>query len=188
MTKTRIYKHMKSSTKLLEKFLGEASLLIDIANEQFSGLSEAQINWKPSEKKWSIGECLDHLAATHKLYNSKIKELQPFVEHPGEDSLKFKHTFSGRMILKYVDPNSTTRTKTFKVFKPSMRQINTNTISSFCEEVEMMISFAEKLHGVRPQTFSHLHCGGRGIEFSQGGRAPQPDPATGQPADQESRR
>jgi hypothetical protein len=138
---------MKSSTKLLEKFLGEAPLLIDTANEQFSGLSEAQINWKPSEEKWSIGECLEHLVITHRLYNSKIKELQPLFEDSGEGSLKFKHTFSGRMILKYVDPNSTTRSKTFKVFKPSMRQINTNIIRSFCEEVEAMISFAEQLQG-----------------------------------------
>jgi hypothetical protein len=138
---------MKSPTKLLEKFLGKAPLLVDTANEQFSGLSEAQINWKPSEEKWSIGECLEHLVVTHKSYNLKIKELQPFVEHSGEDSFKFKHTFSGRMILKYVDPNSTTRAKTFKVFKPSTKQINTNIIGSFCEEVGSMISFAEQLQG-----------------------------------------
>lgn len=138
---------MKSSTKLLEKFLGESPLLIDTANEQFCGLSEAQISWKPSEEKWSICECIEHLVVTHKLYNSKLKKLQPIVEHPGEGSLKFKHTFSGRMILKYVDPNSTTRAKTFKVFKPSMRQINKNIIGSFCEEVETMILFAEQLHG-----------------------------------------
>jgi len=139
---------MKSPTNLLRKFLVEAPLLIETTNKQFSGLSETQINWKPSEEKWSIGECIEHLDVTHKLYNSKIKELQRLFKDSGEGSLKFKHTFSGRMILKYVDPNSTTRSKTFKIFKPSMRQINTNTISSFCEEVEMMISFAEKLHGV----------------------------------------
>ncbi|RKY94112.1 MAG: hypothetical protein DRQ01_03130, partial [Ignavibacteriae bacterium] len=63
-------------------------------------------------------------------------------------SIKFKHTFSGRLILKYVDPNSTTRTKTFNVFKPTMRQINTSIIRSFSKEVEIIISFAEKLHGV----------------------------------------
>jgi len=51
------------------------------------------------------------------------------------------------MILKYVDPNSTTRAKTFRIFKPSTRQINTNVIRSFCEEVETMISFAEQLQG-----------------------------------------
>ncbi len=138
---------MKNSDKLLQIFLSEAPLLIDTANKQFSGLSENQINWKPSEEKWSVGECIDHLVVTHKLYNSRIKELQPLFEDLGEGSFKFKHSFSGRMILKYVDPNSTTRAKTFKVFKPSMRQINTNIIRSFCEEVETMISFAGKLHG-----------------------------------------
>ncbi|MCH8033373.1 MAG: DinB family protein [Bacteroidetes bacterium] len=138
---------MKSSYKLLEKFLGEAPLLIDTANKQFNGLSGNQINWKPSEEKWSIGECIEHLAVTHKLYNSQIIELQLLFEDSDEGSFKFKHTFSGRMILKYVDPNSTTRIKTFKLFKPSMRQINANIIRHFCEEVETMISFAEKLHG-----------------------------------------
>lgn len=138
---------MKNSDEILQKFLSEAPILIDTTNRQFSGLSDNQINWKPSEEKWSIGECIDHLVVTHKLYNSKIKELQPLFEDLGEGSFKFKHTFSGRMILKYVDPNSTTKAKTFKVFKPSMRQINTNIIRSFCEEVETMISFAEKPHG-----------------------------------------
>ena len=90
---------------------------------QFSNLSETQINWKLSEEKWSIGECIEHLVVTHKLYNLKIKELQPIFEDSGEGSLKFKHTFSGRMILKYVDPNSKTRKKTFKVFKNTIRKV-----------------------------------------------------------------
>jgi len=42
---------MKNSDKLLQIFLSEAPLLIDTANKQFSGLSEMQINWKPSEEK-----------------------------------------------------------------------------------------------------------------------------------------
>jgi len=139
---------MKSSANLLQKFLSEAPLLIDTANKQFNCLSESQINWKPSEEGWSISECIEHLVVTHKLYKSKIRELQPLFEDSGEDSFKFKHTFSGRMILKYIDPNSTTRTKTFKIFKPSTRQINKNIIRSFCEEVETMISFTGKLHDV----------------------------------------
>jgi hypothetical protein len=139
---------MKSSANLLQKFLSEAPLLIEEANEQFSGLSESQINWKPSTEKWSIGECIKHLVITHKLYNSKIKELQPLFKDSGRDSINFKHSFSGRMILKYVDPDSATRAKTFKIFKPSSKQINTNIIRSYCEEVETMISFAGNLHGV----------------------------------------
>ena len=85
---------MKNSAKLLQKFLGEAPLLIDNANKQFSGLSESQINWKPSEERWSIGECIEHLVVTHKLYNSEIRELQPIFEDSSEGSFKFKQTFT----------------------------------------------------------------------------------------------
>ncbi len=138
---------MKSPDKLLQKFLSEAPLLIETATKQFGGLSEKQINWKPSEEKWSIGECIDHLDVTHKLYSYQIKGLQPLIDDSSKGLFKFKHTFSGRMLLKYVDPDSPKKVKTFKIFKPSMRQINTNIIRSFCEEVETMISFAEKLHG-----------------------------------------
>jgi len=138
---------MKSSSEILEKFLNEAPLLIGEVNKRLSGLSESQINWKFSEERWSIGECIEHLVITQKLYNSKINELQPLIKTPGEGEFTFKHTFSGRMILKYVDPNSATRSKTFKVFKPALKQTNANIIGSFCEEVETMISFAEKLKG-----------------------------------------
>jgi hypothetical protein len=138
---------MNSTAKLIEKFLSEAPLLIETANKKFSGLSESQINWKSSKERWSIGECVEHLVITQNLYNSKIKELQPLFANSSEGEVKFKHTFGGRMILKYVDPDSTTTTKTFKVFNPSSKQINTDIIRSFCEEVETMISFAKKLKG-----------------------------------------
>ena len=32
------------------------------------GLSEPQFNWRPSPEKWSIGECLEHLNVTARLY------------------------------------------------------------------------------------------------------------------------
>jgi len=73
---------MKNSAKLLQKFLGEAPLLIDDANKQFSGLSESQINWKPSEERWSIGECIEHLVVTHKLYNSKSESFNQYLKIP----------------------------------------------------------------------------------------------------------
>lgn len=139
---------MKSSAKLLEKFLSEAPLLIETVNKQFSNLTELQINWKPSEERWSVGECIEHLAITQNLYNLKFIKLQSLFETSEEGEFKFKHTFSGRMILKYVDPESATRSKTFKVFKPASKKINTSIIGSFCEEVEAMISFAENMHGI----------------------------------------
>jgi len=139
---------MKNSDEIIQQFLSEAPNLIDSCTRQFGELTETQINWKPSEGKWSIGECLAHLVVAHKLYYSKVSDLQPKFEHSGDGSSMFKHTFFGRMILKYVEPNSTKKVKTFKIFKPGSRKIDTSIINSFCEEVETMISFAEKLNGI----------------------------------------
>ncbi|GMR25725.1 MAG: hypothetical protein BMS9Abin39_1047 [Ignavibacteria bacterium] len=138
---------MQNPEELLQQFLKEAPNLIDSCTKQFGELTETQINWKPSERKWSIGECLAHLVVTHKLYNTKISKLQTKFKQSVGGSSMFKHTFFGRMILKYVDPDSKKRSKTFKIFKPEARKIDTNIINSFCEEVETMISFAEKLNG-----------------------------------------
>jgi len=52
------------------------------------------------------------------------------------------------MILKYVEPNSTKKVKTFKIFIPEVKKLDTNIINSFCEEVEKMISFADELNGI----------------------------------------
>ncbi|MEO8225427.1 MAG: DinB family protein [Gammaproteobacteria bacterium] len=38
------------------------------ANEVARGLDAAQINWKPSEGVWSVGQCLQHLLATNDVY------------------------------------------------------------------------------------------------------------------------
>lgn len=37
-------------------------------------LSDAQWNWRASPKAWSIGQCIEHLAVTDRLYAAKIKE------------------------------------------------------------------------------------------------------------------
>ena len=36
--------------------------------EKFQSLSSTQLNWKPSENEWSIGQCLDHLIVSNTTY------------------------------------------------------------------------------------------------------------------------
>jgi DinB superfamily len=138
---------MKNSDEIFYQFLSEALNLIDSCIKLFGELTETQINWKPSENKWSVGECLTHLVITHKLYNSKIDKIQAKPELYGEGSSAFKHTFFGKTLLKYVDPDSTKKLKTFNIFKPKAEKVDTSIINSFCSEVEAMISFAEKFNG-----------------------------------------
>jgi hypothetical protein len=41
----------------------------------FGQLSPAQLNWKPSEKGWSVGQCLEHLIRTNEKFYPEFAKL-----------------------------------------------------------------------------------------------------------------
>lgn len=41
----------------------------------FGGLSGEELNWKPSEKGWSIAQCLEHIILTNREFNPEFKKL-----------------------------------------------------------------------------------------------------------------
>lgn len=43
--------------------------------KDFSDLSPAQINWKPSPESWSVGQCFEHLIKTNELFYDKLDEI-----------------------------------------------------------------------------------------------------------------
>jgi hypothetical protein len=57
------------STNLLQKIVAAAEENSAAARELVSGLGHAQLNWKVSPEKWSIAQCLDHLAVTSRQFD-----------------------------------------------------------------------------------------------------------------------
>jgi hypothetical protein len=49
----------------LSTLLAEGRLVADETRRAFGQLSAEQINWKPGEGEWSIGQCFDHLIIAH---------------------------------------------------------------------------------------------------------------------------
>lgn len=45
------------------------------SRESFGSLTPEQINWKPSETGWSVGQCLDHLIKTNTLFYPEFDKL-----------------------------------------------------------------------------------------------------------------
>jgi len=89
----------------------------------FGGISEEQLNWKLTEDSWSIGECINHLVITHRLYYPGMNKAVLSKNNDGSGSFPFYHTFGAKMILKYVDPKEKRKSKTFKIFKPEQKYI-----------------------------------------------------------------
>jgi DinB superfamily len=73
----------------------------------FGGLSGAQLNWKPSEKGWSVAQCLEHIILTNREFDPEFKKLAS-----GTRKNSFWETYSpfsgwgGRFLIKAVTEDS----------------------------------------------------------------------------------
>lgn len=45
------------------------------AKSAFGGLSREQLNWKPAEKSWTVGQCLDHIIKTNHEFDTEFEKL-----------------------------------------------------------------------------------------------------------------
>jgi hypothetical protein len=53
----------------IKSVTAEMTAIGEDAAASFGSLTEAQLNWKPAENSWSVGQCLDHLIKTdHEFY------------------------------------------------------------------------------------------------------------------------
>lgn len=56
------------SNPVLREYLDQVDALRRDARELCAGLSAAQVNWRPTERRWSVAQCMDHLTRSLDLY------------------------------------------------------------------------------------------------------------------------
>ena len=88
-----------------------------MADEIAASLSDAQFNWKPSPKAWSVGECIEHLSIIGRAYVPVLKEAVSGMTSRAEPP--FRYGFVGRLFIKYSSPDSATRLNTAPAMNPN---------------------------------------------------------------------
>jgi hypothetical protein len=59
----------------IEQKLQKGQQAKEKVEDQLSGLSHIQLNWKPSSDQWSIAECLEHLLVSDRSYFSDLNKI-----------------------------------------------------------------------------------------------------------------
>lgn len=59
----------------LATILAEASLVAAETKRVFGRVSGKQVNWKPGENEWSIGQCFDHLIVSNRPFEPIFEEI-----------------------------------------------------------------------------------------------------------------
>ena len=59
----------------MSEIISELQTITDGTQKTFGKFSAEQINWKPSETGWSVGQCFEHLIKTNELFYGKLDEI-----------------------------------------------------------------------------------------------------------------
>lgn len=109
-------------------------------------MSAAQLNWKPSAKSWSVGQCFDHLITTHSLYLPVFSKLTTGDTQPSFwEKVSPLSGFFGRFLIRSMDPANLKKMKTTSKAQPSASEIGGDIIERFVEHQEEIIAALEAL-------------------------------------------
>ena len=124
--------------------------MIESVNKQveseFKHLNEAQLNWKPNPKSWSVAENLSHIMTTNRQYdkifsaamngNAASNIWQKIPGLPG---------FFGNMLKKGVHPDTPRKLKTAAAFEPTSSDLCANIVKEFLKHQKSLSATLEKL-------------------------------------------
>jgi hypothetical protein len=135
---------------------------IEAVNEDarglLAGLSEAQVNWRPTAAHWSIAECLDHLTVTNR---ELMRPIEAAIEDARSKGLTgrgpFRYGIIGNMIVRSMEPPAKLKFKAPKTFKPRPDQSLEAVAQDFFtmhDELLRLIEAANGMHLARVKVAS----------------------------------
>ena len=105
--------------------------------------TDDQLNWKPSPNKWSAAECLQHLVVAHDAYWPQIQAVVGSTAPRAPSDNDVKPTFIGRMLLRAVRPETTTRTRAPGRFNPARSHVPGSPLEAFERAQENLAKLIE---------------------------------------------
>ena len=107
-----------------EKMLQQSNQIKNYIKVDVAGTPDEQLTMKPSPKKWSVLEVVEHL---NKVYNHYLENFRDAIEHADDlnenESQKMQRTILGRLAIFTNKPRGKKRrfkVKTFDFFRPAV--------------------------------------------------------------------
>ena len=132
----------------------------DIAGQinSFSSLSFEQLNWKPSPKAWSIGQCIDHLITFNNQYLGRFeKAIDKAKSEEIYGNGYFHFGWMGPLFVNRIGPYSLSRVKTAPVFEPASSNVEKSVFEEFQNNQLKYLTILDRARGVdltKPKIFS----------------------------------
>ena len=115
----------------MSEIISELQTISADTRKVFGGFSAEQINWKPSETGWSVGQCFEHLIKSNELFFDKLNEIADGKhKHSFLESFSPLSGFFGNLLINSLKKDSRKfKAPTEKIVPPS--EIDAGIIEKF---------------------------------------------------------
>jgi hypothetical protein len=143
-------KQFLDSPNFLETVAAEGQKNSEVARALAAHLTEAQLNWKPSPDRWSVAQCLEHLAvATRGFENYFDAALDKARQKPApKNPPRYKPSFMGGWLAKQVSPEGERKLPAPKIFRPAEASNLQGSLEKFLKEQDNFLDFVHRCHGI----------------------------------------
>ena len=135
--------------EFLQKRAAETKEITVMVKSEFLPLSEERLSRKPSEDKWSIRACFQHLNLTLEVYVSQMLDVIKDPDKYPQTEDEFTLGFMGRMGVRAMQPKEgekiSYKMKTFKVLDPERSNPGDNAVGVFLDHQEDLLRVIDGL-------------------------------------------
>jgi hypothetical protein len=143
-------KQFLESPHFLQTVDAESKKNSDNARILAGELSEAQSSWTSAPDRWSIAQCLDHLATTSKAFEpyltAAIKRGRD--KWPVGSPVPYRPSLVGGWLIKQVVPEATRKVPAPKVFRPLQSPVIENALEEFLRQQNEFLRFVREAEGL----------------------------------------
>jgi DinB family protein len=113
----------------------EAEAISKDVERRFGSLSSTQLNWKPDQKRWSVGQCLDHLIAGNRELHRPIDEIiEGRTRTRALERAPRYARFWGRVMVRQLRPEATLKLTAPSKATPSASAIDLGIVRRFVDQ------------------------------------------------------
>lgn len=100
--------------------------------EPFHDLTDAQLNWRPADDAWSIGQCIEHLLLANRQYLPVMRAaVDSTPPREGDEEPTYRSSFLGRLMVYAVGPDSKMSVPVPKQLVPSAAPVTQIIVKEF---------------------------------------------------------
>jgi hypothetical protein len=97
-----------------------------------NGLTDAQVNWRPSDGRWSIAECIAHLSASGRIYLDPLdRAIQRGFDRAMFGGRDFHPSWFGRLLIAQMEPPPRRRMRASRKIVPQPVETGARLASEF---------------------------------------------------------